>query len=120
MALLWQFKQPYNVSVAAAVAGVASLRHVEQIHAVVARLKAERARLLACLAEIPYLRAHPSQANFILCDVLGRDAKALKLGLERQGILVRHYSKPGLSNCIRISVGRPDQTDRLLDALRAL
>ena len=120
MALLWQFKQPYNVNVAAAVAGIASLRHVEQIQAVVGRLKTERARLLACLSQIPYLRAHPSQANFVICDVLGRDAKELKLGLERQGILVRHYNKVGLSNCIRISVGRPDQTDRLLDALRAL
>ena len=40
--------------------------------------------------------------------------------LERQGILVRHYNKPGLRNCIRISVGRPEHTDRLLDALRRL
>ena len=47
-------------------------------------------------------------------------AKDLKLGLEKQGILVRHYSKPGLQNCIRISVGRPEQTDRLVEALRAL
>jgi histidinol-phosphate aminotransferase len=120
MDVLWQFKQPYNVNVAAAVAGLASLRHVEQIHAVVQRLSAERARLFACLAEISYLRPHPSHANFILCDVLNRDAKELKLELERQGILVRHYSKPGLRNCIRISVGRPDQSERLLAALHQL
>jgi histidinol-phosphate aminotransferase len=120
MNVLWQFKQPYNVNVAAAVAGIASLRHVEQIRDVVQRLKEERARLFACLAEIPYLHPHPSHANFILCDVLGRDAKALKLALEQQGILVRHYSKPGLTNCIRISVGRPDQSERLLGALRQL
>ncbi len=120
MAVLWQFKQPYNVNVAAAVAGIASLRHVEQITAVVQRLREERERLLACLAEIPYLRPHPSHANFILCDVIGREAKALKGALERQGILVRHYNKPGLANCIRISVGRPDQSERLLAALRQL
>jgi histidinol-phosphate aminotransferase len=119
MALLWQFKQPYNVNVAATVAGLASLRHVEQIHAVVGILKAERARLLAELpAAAPYLRPHPSQANFILCDVVGRSARELKLALEQRGILVRHYNKPGLDNCIRISVGRPDQTDRLLAELR--
>jgi histidinol-phosphate aminotransferase len=118
MAQLWKFKQPYNVNVAAAVAGLASLRHVEQIRDVVGRLKTERGRLLDCLAAIPYLRAHPSHANFVLCDVLGRDARELKLALERQGILVRHYNKTGLRNCIRISVGRPEQTDRLLDALQ--
>lgn len=50
--------------------------------------------------------------------MIGRNAKELKLGLEKQGILVRHYSKPGLQNCIRISVGRPDQTDRLLEVLQ--
>ena len=118
MALLWQFKQPYNVNVAAAVAGLASLRHVDQIYAVVERIKAERARLLAALAAVPYLRPHPSQANFILCDVVGRPARELKLALEQRGILVRHYNKPGLQNCIRISVGRPEQTERLLDELR--
>jgi histidinol-phosphate aminotransferase len=119
MAELWKFKQPYNVNVAATVAGLASLRHVEQIRDVVARLKAERQRLLVCLQTVPYLRPHPSHANFVLCDVVGRDARELKLALERQGILVRHYNKSGLRNCIRISVGRPDQTDRLLAALRA-
>jgi len=119
MALLWQFKQPYNVNVAATVAGLASLRQVEQIHAVVGKIKAERARLLAELpAAAPYLRPHPSQANFILCDVVERSARDLKLALEQRGILVRHYNKPGLDNCIRISVGRPDQTNRLLTELR--
>jgi histidinol-phosphate aminotransferase len=120
MAELWKFKQPYNVNVAATVAGLASLRHVDQIQAVVERIKNERSRLLAGLRTISYLHPHPSQANFILCDVIGRNAKTLKLALEQQGVLVRHYNKPGLENSIRISVGRPDQTDRLLAVLRNL
>lgn len=118
MAQLWKFKQPYNVSVAAAVAGLASLRHVEQIRNVVQLLKRERERLLGCLQTIPYLQPHPSHANFVLCDVAGREAQELKLALEHKGILVRHYNKAGLRNCIRISVGRPEQTDRLIQALR--
>jgi histidinol-phosphate aminotransferase len=120
MATLWKFKQPYNVNVAATVAGLASLRHVEQIRDVVAKIKAERERLYAGLAEVPYLRPYPSQGNFILCDVVEREGRALKQDLEQRGILVRHYRKPRLENCIRISVGRPDQTDRLLAALHAL
>ncbi len=120
MAQLWKFKQPYNVNVAASVAGIASLRHVEQIMDVVAKIKVERQRLFAALQTVSYLTPHPSQSNFILCDVVGRNAKELKLGLEKQGILVRHYSKTGLQNCIRISVGRPEQTDRLVETLRAI
>jgi len=120
MPTLWKFKQPYNVNVAASVAGLASLRHTDQILAVVEKLKAERDRLYAELSAVPYLRPYPSEANFILCRVEGRDAGELKQGLERQGILVRYYNKPGLDNCIRISVGRPEQTDRLLAVLRML
>lgn len=120
MAQLWKFKQPYNVNVAASVAGLASLQHVDQIMAVVGKLKDERNRLFALLQTIPYLSPYPTQANFILCDVVGRDAKQLKQGLEQRGVLVRHYNKPGLQNCIRISVGRPEQTDRLLEILREL
>jgi histidinol-phosphate aminotransferase len=52
--------------------------------------------------------------------VVGRDAKALKEALARQGILVRHYAKPGLENCIRVSAGKPEQTDALLMALMRL
>jgi histidinol-phosphate aminotransferase len=120
MTQLWKFKQPYNVNVAAAVAGLASLRHSEQIREVVDKIKAERARLFAALGQVPYLQPYPSQSNFILCDVIGLEGKTLKLALEQQGILVRHYRKPRLENCIRISVGRPEQTDRLMAALQTL
>jgi len=117
MAQLWKFKQPYNVNVAAAVAGVVSLQHVERIRERVARIQAERARLFAALQEVPFLQPHPTQSNFILCDVTGRSGAELKQALEQQGVLVRYYSKPGLENCVRISVGRPEHTDRLLDVL---
>ena len=120
MAHLWKFKQPYNVNVAATVAGLASLRDVDQMLTVVEKIKQERARLLAALQTVSYLRAYPSQANFILCDVVGRSAKGLKQALEGRGVLVRYYNKPGLQNCIRISVGRPEGTDRLMTVLGEL
>jgi len=39
---------------------------------------------------------------------------------EKHGIFIRYFNKPGLKDHIRISVGRPQDTDRLLDALRSL
>ncbi|MCZ7670803.1 MAG: aminotransferase class I/II-fold pyridoxal phosphate-dependent enzyme [Chloroflexi bacterium] len=83
-------------------------------------LVAERQRMSRELAQIPYLQPYPSQSNFILCRVLGRDAGRLKRNLEQAGILVRYFNKPKLDNCIRISAGRPEETDRLLAALRRL
>ncbi len=126
MPLLWKFKQPYNVNVAATVAGLASLRHADEMLAIVDKIRVERDRLLRALKDVPYLSPFPSGANFVLCRVDNfkvegsGDAAALKNALEQQGILVRYYQKPGLDNCIRISVGRPEQTDRLLEELHRL
>ncbi len=117
MEQLWKFKQPYNVSVAASVAGLAALRQQEHMWKTVARLKQDRVRLFEGLQQIAFLEPLPSQANFVLCRVVDRDAAKLKFVLEQQGILVRYYDKPGLANCIRISVGRTEQIDRLLQVL---
>ena len=117
---LWKIKQPYNVSVAATAAAIAALEDAGYMADVVARLTAERDRLSQCLAAIAYLQPYPSRANFILCRVVGRDARQIKLALEQQGILVRYFNKPGLTDCIRISVGKPEHTDALINALKAL
>lgn len=114
---LWKAKQPYNVNVAAATAALVSLQHVEELQAVGRKLLAERERLFAALQNVPYLSPYPTHANFILCRIDGRDAAQLKRDLAGQGVLVRYFNKPGLTNCIRISVGRPEDTDRLMAAL---
>ena len=87
---------------------------------VVKKLVAERNRMAEALSELPFIKVYPSHSNFVLCRVIGRDAKELKLKLEQQGILVRYFNKPGLTDCIRISAGKPEQTDTLLSALRRL
>jgi histidinol-phosphate aminotransferase len=118
MPTLWKSKQPYNVNVAASVAAQVSLEHLDELAGIVEQLKAERSRLFTALQEIPYLRPYPTHSNFILCQVTGRDAAKLKAGLaEENGIFVRYFNKPGLRDHIRISVGRPQDTDKLLKAL---
>jgi len=117
---LWKIKQPYNVSVAASTAALAALQDRAYLFQVVERIVAERERLRQALATIPYLQPYPSHANFILCRVEGREAQRLKLALEGEGILVRHFDKPRLRDHIRISVGTPEHTDALISALRRL
>ncbi len=118
---LWKIKPPYNVNAAGSQAAIASLADRDYLLGNVARLVAERQRLYAELARFSFLQPlSGSQSNFILCRVIGRDARQLKLALEQQGVLVRHFAKPGVDNCIRISVGRPMDTDALLAALAAI
>jgi histidinol-phosphate aminotransferase len=117
---LWKIKQPYNVSVAASAAAIASLDDSDYIARVVRQLTAERERLAHGLATLSYLRPYPSCSNFVLCRVVGRGARGLKLALEEEGILVRYFDRPGLTDCIRISVGKPEHTDALIAALRNL
>ncbi|VAW39387.1 Histidinol-phosphate aminotransferase [hydrothermal vent metagenome] len=83
-------------------------------------LVAKRERLFAELGIISYLNPFPSHSNFVLCHVIGRDAQTLRLDLEKEGILVRYFNKPSVDNCIRISAGRPEDTDKLLLILKRL
>jgi histidinol-phosphate aminotransferase len=117
---LFKIKQPYNVNAAAQAAVLASLADVDTLLARVRTLVAERERLYSGLKAIEYLHPYPSHSNFVLNRVLGWEAAELKYALERRGILVRYYRKPRLSNCIRISVGKPEQNERVLAELRAL
>ncbi len=113
-------KQPYNVNVAADVAARAALEHRATILETVRCIVAERDRMVRLLSEFGWLRPLPSQANFVLFGVEGRVAKDVAAALRRQGVLVRYYDRPDLANYIRISAGRPEDTDRLVAELRAL
>ena len=113
-------KPPYSVSQAAEIAGLASLDDLDYLRSNVARILSERQRLSDGLAATGFLIPHPSDANFILCDVVGKSATEVQSALARNAILVRRYDGPRLENSLRISVGRPEQTDRVLDVLRGL
>jgi histidinol-phosphate aminotransferase len=117
---LWKIKQPYNVSVAASTAALVSLENAAQLEATGDRIIAERQRLYALLQSIPWLKPYPSQANFILCRVVERSARQLKLELARKGILVRYFNKPSLDDHIRISVGKSEHSDALLARLQEM
>jgi len=121
MPTLWKSKQPYNVNVAASVAAEISLQHADELAKVVELLKRERERLFEDLFDVPFLKPYPTRSNFILCRVVDRDAAELKAKLAHEhGILVRYFNKPGLRDHIRISVGRPQDTDALLSAFKRL
>jgi len=79
---------------------------------------AERAQLRVQLAALPGVTVYPSEANFLLLRV--PDAQRAFDGLCRQGVLVRnfHGTHPMLAQCLRITVGKPEENRILLNALR--
>jgi histidinol-phosphate aminotransferase len=78
----------------------------------------ERDVLLKGLQQFKWLKPYPSRANFILCAVLNRSAKDIYAGLQKKGIFIRYFETPELKDYIRISVGRPQDTARVIAALR--
>jgi histidinol-phosphate aminotransferase len=117
---LWKIKQPYNVSAAASTAAIVSLEHWDEMEEFARKLVEERERLFTALQSIPWIRPYPSHSNFILCQVVGPVASQVKAELARSGILVRYFNKPGLDDHIRISVGRPEHSDALLNKLQSM
>jgi histidinol-phosphate aminotransferase len=117
---LLRIKPPYNVNGAAALAARVALEDTAYREQTVAAILAERARLATVLAASPYLRPIASAANFVFCPVVGASARAVRDALRRRGVLVRYYDTPLLANAIRVSVGRPEDTDRLAAALADL
>ncbi len=117
---LMRIKMPYNVNVAALVAVQESLKDIAYLMSRVRAIIAERARLFAELEKIKWLKPIPSQANFILCQVLKGEATELRQKLQKKGILVRYFDYPRLRNFIRISVGKPEHTDALIKALKEI
>jgi histidinol-phosphate aminotransferase len=117
---LLRIKMPYNVNVAALVAVAESFQDRDYLMGTVKLIVAERERLFGELKKIKWLKSYPSRANFILCEVLKGEAKDLRQKLQDRGILVRYFDQPRLCNFIRISVGKPEHTDVLIKALRAI
>jgi histidinol-phosphate aminotransferase len=117
---IMKIKQPYNVTVSADLAARGALSDRAWLTEKTALIVAERERMVAQLAQFDYLIPYPSHSNFVLFKVNGRNAGELKKALEGHGILVRYFAKPGVDNCIRISAGRPQDTDRLVAALKQL
>ena len=117
---LWKLKPPFNVNVAALQAMQAALDDRDHQFGTVRTLVAERDRLIAEFPTTGMLKPYPSRSNFILSDVIGMGGAEFRDRLADEGILVRHYNTPRLRNCIRISVGRPEQNDVLLDVIRKM
>lgn len=117
---LMDIKQPYNINVAAEAAATAALKSADSLLEGAQSLVAQRRRLEAALDEIEGVSYYQSDGNFLLCRFEHLTAREAYEYLARRGIFVRLFSYPRLAKCLRMSAGTPEQTDRLIAALREL
>src|SRR5664280_103127 len=108
---------PYHLDAAKQLAGRLALRFVDEMEDRMAMVGEERGRIAAALAALP-VETWPSDANFILFRPLRKEAHDVWAGLLEASVLVRDCSEwPGLTGCLRVTVGLPSENDRFLAAL---
>jgi histidinol-phosphate aminotransferase len=113
-----KLRPPFNVSVLNCEAALFALEHVAEYAKQAATIRAEREKLYGEIAKLPGVHPFPSEANMILARV--PDAKRVFEGMRARGVLVKNVSglHPLLANCIRITIGTPEENPQTLAALR--
>lgn len=112
-------RPPYNIGALNAEATLFALDHADEFARQAAVLREQRAVLQAALAKLPEVKAFPSEANMILVRV--PDSKRAFEGMKARGVLVKNIAglHPLLANCLRLTVGTPEENVQMIDALKA-
>jgi histidinol-phosphate aminotransferase len=116
---MMKVKDSYNCDAISACAAAAAMEDQAYAERSWNHVKGERARLTEELRQLGW-SVLPSQANFILATCPDGRGRETYLGLKQQGILVRHFDKPGLADKIRITIGTSQENNALLGGIKEL
>ena len=119
MAEIDKVRPPYNISVLNSECALFALEHQAVFAAQAQDLIAQRALVFEVLRATHGVQAWPSDANMILVRVA--DAARTFAGMKAHGVLIKNVSglHPLLVNCLRLTVGTPDENTQMLAALKA-
>ncbi|WP_330444489.1 histidinol-phosphate transaminase [Flavobacterium sp. C4GT6] len=116
ISLFNKVKPPYNISKLNYTAAIKTLENTDNYEEQKKLLLEERQKMNEALSQIPIVRrVYPSQANFLLVEV--SNANSVYQNLIQQGIIIRNRNKE-VKNCIRVSIGTPQENKALLNALQ--
>jgi histidinol-phosphate aminotransferase len=118
VAVMERVRESFNVNGPALAASQAALGDTAHLAVSVERNARERERLARAL-QVRGLRVFPSQTNFLLVE-FGAHTALIEAALIAQGVVLRPMGGYGLPDCLRITVGTPDENLRLCAALDAL
>jgi histidinol-phosphate aminotransferase len=110
---------PYNLGSLNQMTGRFAMQHKPVFDEQARKIRDARAELLAGLQGMSSLAVYPSEANFILFRVPPGRADAIYQGLQQAGILIKnlHGSADALQDCLRVTVGLPEENKAFLTAL---
>ena len=116
-------RSPFNVSVLSEAVAIKLLENKNVLDDQAASVRVERDRLVALLASMSGLTQFPSAANFVLVRINGAPGAGTRAfeAIKRQGVLVKNFSggHPLLENCLRLTVGTPDENRAMIAALQS-
>ncbi len=114
-----KIKPPFNVNLAAEVAGIEILKNVKLAKTNIDELKKERRRLSENLATLPYFKVYSSETNFIFVKYAGTDFEKFRDYLKENKVALRFFVSELTNNAIRITVGQKKINDRLMKILNS-
>ncbi|MEX0607116.1 MAG: histidinol-phosphate transaminase [Halofilum sp. (in: g-proteobacteria)] len=114
-----KLRLPYNINVLTQASAGFALEHFDRLEAQAATIRAERDRLAQALGALPDVRVFPSAANFLLLQLPSGWARPVFEGLFAEGVLIKCLdgAHPRLSDCLRVTVGTPEENARFERAL---
>ncbi len=120
IAILNKIKPPYNVNELTQQRAIKRLQEIDVIEKEVEAILEEKDNLEATLKTLSFVSVvYPSEANFILAKV--DDATQRYNQLVAKGIVIRNRTTQELcKNCLRFTVGTPEENKKLIEALRSL
>ena len=115
---LEKLRLPYNVGVLTQLVAEKLLQHHDVLLRQAEQIKLDRTWLYERLVGIADVRPYISDANFILFRVM--HANAIFEGLKKRGVLIKNLSSahPLLADCLRVTVGTPEENERFIVALQ--
>jgi histidinol-phosphate aminotransferase len=113
-----KIKPPHNVNLLAQKAAVAALQDTQFMRLNVREIKKQRKLLFNSLSNIQGLSVFPSQGNFLLITIQDQEARSVVSRLEKKGVIVRGCEGFGLRNSIRVSIGKKEENEAFLIALK--
>ena len=114
--VMLKVKDSYNVNIATQRAAEAALKDQDHFLDNVAKIKSERERVTAALRNFGF-KVPDSQTNFLLAQVENNNAKDIYDKLAAREIYIRYFNSEGLTDKLRISIGTPEENDKLLAAI---